>query len=148
MKKNSENAKFGWKKIRIKWNLVLCNRNICGLLEHQSKGKKSIYLAATVFFRVIFMQFQQLTLCIWSCWLILENYGVYFLENTVNYVHWSHLSSEQVALEAGWEMEHYCWWLLSSGSENNTHRNTSGRIRLLLSQYCFRCRRFSIYYMT
>ena len=47
MKKNSENAKFGWKKIRIKWNLVLCNRNICGLLEHQSKGKKSIYLAAT-----------------------------------------------------------------------------------------------------
>ena len=47
MKKNSENAKFGWKKIRIKWNLDLCNRNICVLLEHQSKGKKSIYLAAT-----------------------------------------------------------------------------------------------------
>ena len=49
MKKNSENAKFGWKKIRIKWNLDLCNRNICVLLEHQSKGKKSIYLAATDF---------------------------------------------------------------------------------------------------
>ena len=47
MKKNSENAKFGWKKIRIKWNLDLCNRNICVLLEHQSKGKMSIYLAAT-----------------------------------------------------------------------------------------------------
>ena len=43
MKKNSEIAKFGWKKIRIKWNLDLCNRNICVLLEHQSKGKKSIY---------------------------------------------------------------------------------------------------------
>ena len=49
MKKNSENAKFGWKKIRIKWNLDLCNRNICVLLEHQSKGKMSIYLAATDF---------------------------------------------------------------------------------------------------
>ena len=49
MKKNSENAKFGWKKIRIKWNLDLCNRNICVLLEHQSKGKMSIYLAATEF---------------------------------------------------------------------------------------------------
>ena len=48
MKKNSEIAKFGWKKIRIKWNLDLCNRNICVLLEHQSKGKMSIYLAATV----------------------------------------------------------------------------------------------------
>ena len=47
MKKNSEIAKFGWKKIRIKWNLDLCNRNICVLLEHQSKGKMSIYLAAT-----------------------------------------------------------------------------------------------------
>ena len=49
MKKNSEIAKFGWKKIRIKWNLDLCNRNICVLLEHQSKGKMSIYLAATDF---------------------------------------------------------------------------------------------------
>ena len=47
MKKNSENAKFGWKQIRINWNLDIHNRNICVLLEHQSKGKKSIYLAAT-----------------------------------------------------------------------------------------------------
>ena len=53
MKKNSENAKFGWKKIRIKWNLDLCNRNICVLLEHQSKGKMSIYLAATQNFDIL-----------------------------------------------------------------------------------------------
>ena len=63
MKKNSEIAKFGWKKIRIKWNLDLCNRNICVLLEHQSKGKKSIYLAATKSFNIVVCRLRQYIWC-------------------------------------------------------------------------------------